>query len=142
MKQLIIMFTLLCSSSIAIGAGTLYGADKELKSASKMIYKGQYKQAVHILKEAVDSEPDNADAWNLLGYASRKQGNLEMSADAYNKALSIDPDHKDALEYQGELFLMLGDKAAAQRNLDKLNALCPEGCEQLEQLSMAIADWE
>ena len=142
MKHLIVMLTLLLGSAIATAAGSYYSVDEELESASKMIYKQKYKQAIEILQQAIDSEPDNADAWNLLGYALRKEGNLEKSAEAYSKALSIDPDHKDALEYQGELYLMLKDNAAAQSNLDKLSSLCPEGCEQLEMLSKAIAERE
>jgi len=139
MKKYIVLLALVLGSSAAMAAGTFYDLDAELKSADQLIYKGHYKKAIEIVETAIDSEPDNANAWNILGYASRKMGNLDRSAQAYSKALSIDPDHKDALEYQGELFLMLGDQAAAQGNLDKLSLLCPDGCEQLELLTQAIA---
>ena len=142
MKNLIVTLTLLFSSSIATAAGTFYNVNDELKSAHKLIYNEKYKQAIEILNHAIESEPDNADAWNLLGYATRKEGDLETASEAYSKALSIDPNHKDALEYQGELYLMLEDKAAAQNNLDKLYLLCPDGCEQLVMLMQAIAAQE
>jgi len=137
MKHLILLFAIALGASSAIAAG-YYDLDEELKSANQLIDKEQYKQAIVKLKDAIKSDPDNADAWNLLGYASRKKGDLEKSAEAYSKALSIDPDHKDALEYQGELFLMLGDKVSAQVNLSKLHSLCPDGCEQVEDLTKAI----
>lgn len=140
MKHPIIMLALLLSSSVTLAAGAFYNLDEELESASKLIHQEKYEQAIDILNQAIDSEPDNADAWNLLGYASRKEGNLAVSEEAYSKALRIDPNHKDALEYQGELFLMLGDKAAAGSNLAKLESLCPNGCEQLEMLMKAIAE--
>lgn len=139
MKLPIVFLTLLTSSSLVFAAGTFYDLDEELKSAKQLIEDEQYDQAINRLKDAVASDAGNADAWNLLGYASRKNGELDQSADAYGKALDIDPEHKDALEYQGELFLMLGDKSAAEGNLDKLEKLCPEGCEQLEELIEAIA---
>ena len=120
-------------------AAGYYDLDEELRSADLLIDKEQCKQAIDKLKDAIKSDPDNADAWNLLGYASRKKGDLERSTEAYGNVLRIDPEHKDALEYQDELFLMLGDKAAAQVNLAKLTSLCPDGCEQIEELAKAIA---
>jgi len=141
MKHIIFLLALVFSSSAALAAG-YYDLDIELKSAHELIEKEQYERAIRKLETAVDSDPNNADAWNLLGYASRKKGDLKRSAEAYGTALRLDPDHKDALEYQGELFLMLGDKAAAESNLAKLNALCPEGCEQVEELVAAIAAQE
>lgn len=139
MKRITLLLALLLSAATANAAGTFYDLDAELKSAQKLIYKEKYKQAIRILETAIDSDAANADAWNLLGFALRKQGNLERSALAYDKALSINPEHKDALEYQGELFLMLGDRAAAVANLAKLKSLCPDGCEQLDELLAAIA---
>ena len=138
MKHFILFFVLALASSTAFAAGSYYDLNDELRSANRLIEKEQYKRAITKLKKAVKNEPKNADAWNLLGYASRKKGDLEKSAEAYSKALRIDPNHKDALEYQGELFLMLGDKAAAEGNLAKLNSLCPNGCEQVKVLMKAI----
>ena len=43
------------------------------------------------------------------GFASRKLGDYAASEVAYDKALAIDPKHKGALEYKGELFLTLGN---------------------------------
>ena len=139
MKYVFLLAAVVISSSIVNAAGTFYDFDAELKSAKTLIYKENYAQAIEKLKAAVASEPDNADAWNLLGYAERKSGQLNQSAQAYKKALGINPDHKDALEYQGELFLLLGNNAAAEKNLAKLKSLCPTGCEQIEMLMRAIA---
>jgi len=107
MKHFILTVTLAFGSFSAIAAGSLDDVDEELQSADRLIYKKQYVEAILILEDAIKNEPENADAWNLLGFASRKMGKLEESAEAYSNALRIDPDHKDALEYQGELFLML-----------------------------------
>lgn len=142
MKLFLTMLFLFFGTSVAFSAGTFYSVDAELQSAHELIDNEKYQQAIEILNGAIESEPANADAWNLLGYASRKEGKLELSSEAYEKALSIDPNHKDALEYQGELFLMLDDMAAAKNNLAKLGSLCPESCEQLEMLMEAIAEQE
>jgi len=59
----------------------------------------------------------------------------------YERALWLDPDHRGALEYQGELFLLLGDVDKAEANLAHLEKVCPDDCEEAEELAEAIALW-
>ena len=54
-------------------------------------------------------------------------------------ALDFNPDHKGALEYQGEMYVELGQLDKAKANLAKLVKLCPDGCEEREDLEKAIA---
>ena len=56
----------------------------------------------------------------------------------YSKALEFNPEHKGALEYQGELFVEIGDLTRARANAAKLAKLCPQGCEEREDLDQAI----
>jgi hypothetical protein len=56
----------------------------------------------------------------------------------YRKALEADPTHKGALEYQGELFVELGQIDLAKVNLAKLDKLCWFKCEEEEDLKEAI----
>ena len=42
----------------------------------------------------------------------------------YNEALRIDPNHRGALEYSGELYLMKGDLARAEERLAALDKAC------------------
>jgi Flp pilus assembly protein TadD len=81
----------------------------------------------------------HADVYNLLGFAHRKRRDFAAAATWYAKALDFDPDHKGALEYQGELHLETGELAKAKANLARLERLCPTGCEEREDLSRAIA---
>ena len=113
-------------------------ASKLTNDAKKLIKKEKYSRAIEKLKKAKMEEPDNADVFNYLGFAHRKIGDYDNSKIFYEKALSIQPGHKLALEYQGELFLTLHDINAAQSNLSKLEALCPQGCDELEDLVIAI----
>ena len=79
------------------------------------------------------------DVYNLMGFALRKTGDKQQAMTFYRKALDFDPEHKGALEYQGELFLELGQPEQARANLAKLAGLCPAGCEELDDLREAIA---
>ena len=113
-------------------------ADERLKKAIKHIDRKKYDRAISELRKAADLRPKNADIQNYLGFAYRKSGKLEASGKHYTKALELDPDHKGALEYQGELFLMTGALEKARANLARLDVLCPSGCSELTDLKAAI----
>ena len=81
----------------------------------------------------------HADVYNLIGFASRKSGDYTNAATFYAKALNFDADHKGALEYQGEMYVELGQVDKAKVNLAKLATLCPQGCEEREDLEKVIA---
>ena len=114
-------------------------ADERLKKAIKHIDRKQFDRAISELRKAADLRPKNADIQNYLGFAYRKSGKLEASGKHYARALELDPNHKGALEYQGELFLMTGAAEKARANLVRLEVLCPAGCSELTDLKAAIA---
>lgn len=83
----------------------------------------------------------NADWHNLLGYTLRKHKppQLAEAEAAYLQALQIDPAHRGANEYLGELHVMKGDLPKARERLAVLDKLCPSGCVEREDLQRAIA---
>jgi tetratricopeptide (TPR) repeat protein len=93
------------------------------------------------LKElmALEKGHQHADVYNLIGFCLRKTNDTTQAATYYRKALDFDADHKSALEYQGELFLQIGQPEKARENLVRLKKLCPNGCEELADLEEAIA---
>lgn len=132
----------------ALGAGTAFGEDTAApeedaatsgyEQAQAAIEAGNFAGALPILAALTAAEPDNADAWNLLGYAARKSGDLAAAGLAYDRALKLDPDHLGALEYQGELYLETGKPDQAKANLARLRSLCGD-CEEAEDLAQALA---
>ncbi|NTG11820.1 tetratricopeptide repeat protein [Agrobacterium rhizogenes] len=80
-----------------------------------------------------------ADVYNLIGYTLRKTGDYKTSLTYYTKALELQPDHKAAREYLGELYVEAGEMAKAEEQVSTLKQLCPSGCEELEDLQKAIA---
>jgi len=54
-------------------------------------------------------------------------------------ALKIDPKHRGALEYYGELFLMKNDLSGAEQMLARLDKACVFSCEEFRDLKEAIA---
>ena len=106
--------------------------------AVKYIDRKDYIKANKALKAYTKSEPNDADGWNLYAFANRKMNKFEKAEVYYEKALNIDPDHKGALEYQGELFMQTNRQKLAEENLNKLISLCPNSCYELEKLQEYI----
>jgi tetratricopeptide (TPR) repeat protein len=79
------------------------------------------------------------DAYSLMGFVLRKTGDRAQAMTYYRKALDVDPSHKGALEYQGELYVELGQIDNAKENLKKLGRICWFGCEEETDLKEAIA---
>ena len=106
--------------------------------------KQDWKAAAAVLEEGLQKSPNNADYHNLLAYSIRKSPNPDMSAvfKHYNEALRIDPKHKQAHEYLGEAYLMVGNLPKAKEHLAQLDKLCFFGCSQYSDLKKAIAAYE
>ena len=133
-------------AQLALGAGGASNyssaAQKptDYKGAVKLIAAEKYREAIAPLKSAEKSAQNDADIQNLLGFVHRKTGKLDAANRYYQRALEINPKHKGALEYQGELFLMRGDKVSANDNLAKLEKICWLGCSEYNELKKAIAE--
>ena len=128
----------LTAPAAAFGPDEVYESANPFFDAAKMIEAGEYAAAYDWLAAATFEEEHRADHQNLLGFTARKSGDIAAAARHYREALRIEPDHLDALEYQGQLFLMLGDVPSAEANLARLIALCGHRCPQTSQLLRAI----
>lgn len=144
--------TAIVASFLAFGAGPASAAGTsttteltpvevhtQLASAEELIRKESYTDAIGVLNNIVETNPREADAYNLLGYSYRKSKDYNRAERNYKRALRLNPDHKGALEYVGELYLETDRRDMAEESLAKLEKLCPSGCEELEDLRKAMA---
>jgi Flp pilus assembly protein TadD len=111
----------------------------DLSSVRAKVKAREWATAITELNGLIDKGVQHADVYNLLGFSLRKSGDLKTAYTFYKKALDFDPQHKGALEYLGELYVETGDLAKARENLAALEKLCPQGCEELEDLRQALA---
>jgi len=138
LKALIVGATMLTTSS-AFAVDTVISKDApDLGSARAKIKAKDFKSAITELTPILATH-QHADVYNLMGFSLRKSGDLKQAATFYAKALDFNPEHKGALEYQGEMFVELGEIHKAKVNLARLVTLCPAGCEEREDLEKAIA---
>jgi Tfp pilus assembly protein PilF len=116
--------------------------DSNFTRAKAMIEAKDYRGAMPLLQQVVAKDPKNADAYTLMGYATRKSGDPNGSLQYYNQALSIDPKHIGAHEYIGEAYLMLDRPAEAEQQLARLDSICVFGCTEYRMLKAAIASYK
>lgn len=119
-------------------AGATANAADKLTEARSLIAAKRWPEALDALRHVNDIGSAN---WNnLMGYVLRKGGSPDLAASEkyYDEALRIDPHHRDALEYSGELYLMTGNLDKAQSRLASLATECAASCEQYGDLRSAI----
>lgn len=109
-----------------------------LAAARQHIDKRNWTAAVGELKRV--NATRSADWNNLMGYSLRRQANPDLAGAErhYDAALQIDPSHRGALEYSGELALMQGRLERAEQRLAALEKACGGKCEELDDLKAAV----
>ncbi|HJV62866.1 MAG TPA: tetratricopeptide repeat protein [Albitalea sp.] len=137
----------LCATALALTLHAAFAADTAvapaaadpLAPARAQIAAQHWRAAIDELRRVNDT--GSADWNNLMGYSLRKAKtpDLEGSEHFYDEALRIDPNHRGALEYSGELYLMKGDVAKAEQRLAALDKLCRLPCEEHTRLKKALA---
>jgi tetratricopeptide (TPR) repeat protein len=105
-----------------------YDADAAKASTPEKSAKAQakaqkyYQEALAKLIDVVGLDPTMYQAWNYLGFTNRHLGHYEDSLNSYAKALELNPNYPEAIEYRGEAYLGLNqieDAKAAYMSLFK-----------------------
>ena len=131
------------SSSASLTDEDLYLA------AGEFVLAARYAEALPLLFRIKDR--NNPQVLNLIGYSTRKLGDVDKGIDYYHQALAIDPGYTKARQYLGEAYLLKGDVAKAKGQLMEIADRCGGPCDDYELLVKAIAahvtgektvDWE
>lgn len=128
--------------SVAADSASAKSDPAWLTDARASIKSNNYDQAIKQLQSA--NEVNSADWNNLMGYSLRKKQppDLVSSEKYYQAALKIDPSHRAALEYYGELLLMKKDLPGAEAMLARLDKACLFSCEEYRDLKASIAKYQ
>ena len=137
----ILAATLLSGSAFAAGTTTTGsnepGSDAKFQAAVTTIKAKNYADAIPMLQEVLVRFPQSADVNNYLGYTNRKTGKYDVALGFYQTALKINPNHKGAHEYLGELYVETKDLPKAKEQLAALEKICGK-CEESEDLKRHI----
>jgi tetratricopeptide (TPR) repeat protein len=116
-------------------AGNLKGA--ALRRHEAEVRKG-YSEARERFRAAAEADPGMKEAWNMIGYTSRRLGDYEASLAAYERALSLSPDYPEAIEYRAELFMLTGRFDDVKASHARLKELSPS---YADVLVASVKEW-
>jgi tetratricopeptide (TPR) repeat protein len=117
-------------------------APDKLDGVRAQIDANNFPGAIELLKSINDT--GSADWNNLMGFSLRKGPTPDFAGAEkfYDEALRIDPKHRGALEYSGELYLQMGQLDKAEQRLAALDKACFFSCEEYRDLKKAIAQYK
>jgi tetratricopeptide (TPR) repeat protein len=143
-KSLLATIALTLAANQALGAdtGTRPPATDNLATARARIADKDWPGAIEELKRV--NETGSADWNNLMAYSLRNTGAAAypVAEKLYDEALRIDPKHRGALEYSGELYLAMGNLPMAEKRLATLDKVCLLPCEEYTDLKKAVAAYK
>lgn len=113
----------------ALAYEDLAKAKKDADSGNQKNAEKKYKKVLERVQDAVALDSTYAEAWNLVGYASRKLGDYDKSFVAYERCLTLKPDFAAAREYLGEAYLEKGELEKSREQLSWLVKANPESAE-------------
>jgi Flp pilus assembly protein TadD len=136
--RVVVVAAALACSGLAWSVDSAGPSTDKLSAARARIAEKNWSGAVEELQKVND--PNSADWNNLMGYTLRKQATPDLAGAEryYNEALRIDPKHRGALEYSGELYLMNGDLPKAEDRLSALDKACRFSCQEYRDLKGAV----
>ncbi len=136
----ILGLTFLTSAAVAdpsTDSQTTY-SDPNYAAAVRLVNNKEFTRAIPLLRKIVAAKPNDANAWNYLGFSNRKLGKTDIAIKQYKRALSINPRHLGANEYLGELYVEIGKMDLAKERLAVLDKACFWGCDEYDDLKAMI----
>ena len=112
--------------------------DDTYRKAVRAVDAKKYRKAINLLNDVIDQQPRHPDALNYLGYSHRKSGDYARAVTYYQKAISLDADHRGANEYLGQAYVELGNIPAAEKQLAALKRICGTDCNEYLSLKKSL----
>ena len=81
--------------------------DADRRAKLEQIIKKSYDADIRSQRSALELNPNMFQAHTELAYALRKTGDYKAALESYDKALSIQPNYAEAIEYRAEAYLAL-----------------------------------
>ena len=121
-----------------LSVATPQAGDGAYVRAVSLINERRWDEALASLDKAETALGPHPDILTYKGYVWRKKGDWAKAEDFYQQALALDPGHRGATEYYGELKVLKGDMAGAKAMLARLDSVCTYGCAEAVELRLWI----
>jgi tetratricopeptide (TPR) repeat protein len=131
-------------------AGNSTGANLALAQA--LLNKGSLRfeeninadQAISLLQNVLEKEPNNVEALSAMGYAYEIKQEYDKSFEFYNRALSINPEDEGTLVRRGHAYELSGKTEEAQDDYLKAYSINPDSdftLLHIARMSYSIQDY-
>ncbi len=117
-----------------LSLATPQAGDGAYVRAVSLINEHRWDDALASLDRAAAVLGPHPDILTYEGYVWRHKGDWAKAEGFYHQALAIDPNHRGATEYYGELKVLEGDMSGAKALLARLDRACAFGCAEAEEL--------
>ena len=94
---------------------------------------GDYMEAARIDRLLCNAQPNNPQAWHSLGYDLFHAGDLEGAAEAFSRALKLEPTRASAHFNLARIAARLGDKSKVIEHFARAVELQPDYKERLDE---------
>ncbi|MFW9800615.1 MAG: tetratricopeptide repeat protein [Candidatus Thorarchaeota archaeon] len=84
-------------------------ASRLLHQSMKLVNAYKTREAEIILRRLLEIQPDNADAWWLLGRSLSLQGRLDENVEAFRRAVKLAPSRSELWETLGVALIRVGE---------------------------------
>lgn len=108
-----------------MGWGSSIEVGRNARAAEDALKKGNYAAAMNFAQRVTQSAPNNPKNWFLLGYTARLAGKYQVSLDAYNRGLALDPKSIEGLSGEAQTYMRTGNNEQAKRLLMQVIAANP-----------------
>lgn len=101
------------------------------RAATEALKRGNYGAAMNYAQRLTEHQPNDANAWILLGYSARLAGKYQISLDAYKRGLQLSSRSVDALSGMAQTYMRMGKADEAKRLLLEVVAANPRRANDL-----------
>ncbi|WP_440994250.1 tetratricopeptide repeat protein [Cysteiniphilum litorale] len=105
----------------------IFDTEESISLAINASYRGDKESAIRLLKYVIDNEPENAQAYFLLGAEYAELQLLHKAISSMQKALQLQPDMMMAVFQLAVIYLYMGDTAAMTQYTQRLTSEMVEG---------------
>src|SRR3974390_1501530 len=93
----------------------------------------QFKQGIELARRSLMFKPRQARAYNLIGQALHRQGDIKAALESFDEALTCDIDFADAYSNRGNMLSEFGRHAEALSSFDRALPLKPNASDWLNR---------
>ncbi|MGQ9630276.1 MAG: tetratricopeptide repeat protein [bacterium] len=126
MSALIILTgALWACAQIEVNEEGLTPAQIDLAWGNAYYERGEYDNAINRYNQALEKDPDFAEAYYKRGTAYRYKGEMERALEDFRKAIELRPDYKEAYNALGALLVYMGEVDEAIREFKRALEIDP-----------------